>query len=245
MARIMITGASGGIGRALCEHLLSEGHSVMGTYWRHLENARFCTTYKDRFACVPMDLGEPASMDRAVEEGVRCFGGIDAVVALAGSAGNPEFLIRAKPQRVMDVVFQNLVGTILTARAAVPQLIKNRSSAIVLISSVSAVAPSAGMTAYAAAKSGIEGFTLALAREYAGRGLAVTCVRLGPIRTQMLAELGDAAIDRLSAALPTKQIPLPDDAASVIKDVLVGTLAGRLNGSVVNADAGYTVWRAM
>ena len=241
---ILVTGASGSIGRELTKQLLTNGHSVIGTYHSNptpLNSLR--QEFGDNLTTLQVDFREEEACEKSIKTELKNKKKLSALVNLAGYGGRPEFLIRGKKQRIDDLLLVNLAGHILITKYALPFLLKNKSSAVINISSISASVPSAGMTVYAAAKAGLEGFTRSVAREYGKKGLSCTCVRLGPVLTDMLQYVDAEQLAMLKQGLPKKEFMNTTSAAKIISNTLLGSIAGHFNGTVLSADSGYEMWR--
>ena len=173
----LVTGASGGFGRALCQAALDRGDEVIAT-------ARAPAALDDlRNALIlPLDVTEPASIRAAVRAGVERFGRIDVVANNAGygHVGAIEELSEEELRRQYEV---NLFGVINVTRAVLPQLRRQRSGHFVQMSSLNGVVGLAGGGHYAATKFAVEGLSESLAEEVAPLGIRVTIVEPGPYRT--------------------------------------------------------------
>ena len=241
---VLVTGASGTIGRELTETLLAKGHSVIGSYHSNPTPLhKLQHRYGDKLALLQLDFRDDNFGEKSIKLELKKHPKLDALVNLAGHSGSPDFLIRVKPSRINDLLLVNLTGHICVTKYALPFLLKNDSSAVINVSSISAAAPSVGMTVYAAAKAGIEGFTLSLAREYGGKGLSCTCVRFGPVMTDMLKEIDAEHLSLLKESLPKKEFMKASSAANIIEEALVNTIQGHINGTVLSIDSGFEMWR--
>lgn len=243
--RALVIGASGTIGLPLTERLLRNGWTVAACYRSNRARlADLHEAFDHRLHTVAIDLLDIAGLERSIKDTGNGIGGFDAMVNVAGLAGKPDFLVRVNAQRIHELIAVNLTGIICATKFALPFLIKQGASAVLNVSSVSASAPTAGITAYAATKAGIEGFTLALGREYAQRGLSANCARLGPVRTAMLEALGPDRVAAMASALPRRQLPQPAQVAEILEQCIQQALHGTINGSILTIDNGYTMWRS-
>lgn len=241
--RALLVGASGAIGQHVAERLLANGWTVAASYYSNLSRL---DALQQRFGsaleALHLDLLNVASIERAIKSSGNRSAGFDAMINVSGLAGRPEFLIRATPARIQELVTVNLTGIICATKFALPFLLRQETSAVLNVSSVAAASPTSGITAYAATKAGIEGFTLALAREYGHRGLSANCARLGPVHTPMLDGLGEEQVTALRARFPGKLLPTPTRIAEVLESFVHQSLHGSINGSILTVDSGYTVW---
>ncbi|AGL15820.1 SDR family NAD(P)-dependent oxidoreductase [Actinoplanes sp. N902-109] len=183
----LITGASRGLGRAIATAVLANGDNLVATARRpaHLPFDG------PQVRTVALDVTDPAAARAAVDVAVKEFGRLDVVVNNAGYADS------APVEEMPDDVFRaqieaNLFGVVNVTRAALPVLRAQRSGLLLQISSVGGrVGGSAGIAAYQAAKFGVEGFSLALAKEVEPLGIRTVIVEPGSFRT----DWGGASMD--------------------------------------------------
>lgn len=242
---VLVTGASGAIGRELTKQLLDNGHSVIGTYHSNPEPLySLGQEFGDKLTSLQVDFRDEEACERSIKSELKNRKKLSALVNLAGCGGRPEFLIRGKKHKIDDLLLVNLAGHIYITKYALPFLLKSNSSAVINISSISASAPTAGMTVYAAAKAGVEGFTRSVAKEYGGKGLSCTCVRLGPVMTDMLQGVDAEQLALLKQGLPKNEFMNAESAANIISNTLLSSISGHFNGTVLSADSGYEMWRS-
>jgi NAD(P)-dependent dehydrogenase (short-subunit alcohol dehydrogenase family) len=179
-----ITGTSSGFGRAFAEHALARGHNVVATARRIDSVAGLVALAPDRVLAVALDVDVPGAADAAVQAAVQRFGRIDVLVNNAGYGlvGALEETPDAELRALMNT---NFFGAMAVIRAALPVLRRQRSGAIVNISSLGGQLSFAGFSAYSASKFALEGATEALAQEVAPFGVKVLIVEPGQFRTQL------------------------------------------------------------
>jgi len=206
---VIVTGASGGIGRAICELLLREGYPVCGVSRRmtpSLNTHKNYTHYKIDLA----DLDEAA---QHFQEILRERINLGSIIFCAG-VPTFGFLEQLSAQSIEDCITLNLLSPMLLTRLAVPVMKTQSSGDLIYIGSEAAFRPGRQGAAYCAAKHGLRGFVRAVREEATRTGLRVTLINPGAVRTPFYKDQSfepgpesDHAID-------------PDDVAQVIKTVL-------------------------
>ncbi|NEB36506.1 SDR family oxidoreductase [Streptomyces sp. SID14515] len=223
-----ITGVNGGFGRELAEQLLSRGDRVAGTVRREGSVDDLRAEYGDRFWVGHLDVTDLLRVRAVMDAAFGDLGRIDVVVINAGYGlfgAAEEFT----DEQVVHQITTNLLGSIQTARAALPHLRAQGGGRVIQISSVAGLAAHAGASLYHASKWGVEGFTEALAQEVAPFGIEVTLVEPGGARTSFSGsslQLSEplAAYDGTPAAMVRAfrhtRIPVPGDPVKVAAKVI-------------------------
>ena len=180
--RALVTGASKGIGRALCEDLAGRGATV-GMVARNEEELQAAA---EPFGGIPLpaDVGDATRIERAAAEFAEKAGGIDLLVANAGIARYAPFA----DQELADaeqMVTINVFGMIYTVRAALPHLLDSGRGHLVVVSSGAGLRAFPGAAVYGATKAANRGFAEALRHELSGTGVSVTTVFPGEIATDL------------------------------------------------------------
>ncbi|HEV2666553.1 MAG TPA: SDR family oxidoreductase, partial [Blastocatellia bacterium] len=146
-------------------------------------------------------------------------------------------MLRMKREDWDDVINTNLTGVFLMTQAVLPMMTKSRRGRIINLTSVVAQSGNAGQVNYISAKSGIIGFTKAVAREYASRNITVNAVAPGFIETPMTATLNETARLRLLEQIPLKRPGADLDVAHAVA-FLASDEAGYITGQVINVNGG-------
>jgi NAD(P)-dependent dehydrogenase (short-subunit alcohol dehydrogenase family) len=237
----VVTGAGGGIGRAIALRLSAGGWPVVGL---DLDAAGLAATAErcGEMACVTGDVADPMALTRAVEAAER-LGGVGAWVnnAAIPTQGALHELDWALVERTIAV---NLTAVVAGCRAAVGAfLASGRPGAIVNLSSIHARAAFPGWAVYDAAKGGVEALTRAVCVEYGPRGVRCNAVAPGGVLTEATRALLDAAEDRdalwraWAALSPAGRVFAAEEVAAVV-DFLLSDAASAVNGHVVAVDGG-------
>jgi 3-oxoacyl-[acyl-carrier protein] reductase len=181
----LVTGASGGIGRAIAIKLHEQGARVVlsGTRLETLDE--LAGELGERASTAPANLGDAAAVEGLIEEAERNVGApVDILVSNAGLTRD-SLLMRMKDEDWETVIRVNLEAYFRLTRAAVRGMMKRRWGRIIGVTSVVGVTGNAGQTNYAASKAGMIGFSKALAQEVASRNVTVNCVAPGFISSPM------------------------------------------------------------
>ncbi|WP_030194550.1 SDR family NAD(P)-dependent oxidoreductase [Streptomyces sp. NRRL S-87] len=238
----LVTGGSRGIGRAVVERLLEDGHDVaycarsLPEDTRPLE--RLAADHGVRVHGTALDVTDAAAVAAFVEDTEERLGPLDVVVTSAG-------VVRDGPLATMtaeawhEVVDTNLTGTFHVCRAAVFPLMRRQRGSIVTISSVAGVRASASQTNYSASKAGIIGFTRSLADEVARFGIRANVVAPGLIDTDVAGGLSDKARTRLLAKIPLGRAGTVREVADTVA-FLASDRAGYITGQVIGVDGGVS-----
>lgn len=240
--RILVTGASRGIGRAICRRLASEGAELATCASSHpgeleelLEEVRAVGGRAHPFLG---DLADPGTPARLVGEAAEAMGGLDAVVSNAG-------VTRPGSLATLDVVdwdrlFQiNARAPWLLAAAAYPWLRAARG-AFVAVASMSGVQPYSGMGAYSASKAALIMLVRQLAQEWAGDGVRVNCLSPGLVRTPLSQTVYDSAEAKSAreALVPVHRIAEAEADMAGVVSFLLGPDAAYVTGQNFIADGG-------
>lgn len=177
-----ITGISSGLGKALAQAAMQEGHFVIGTFRNDQQVAEFNSENNSKGFALKLDVTDRKQLEGAVQEVIDRFGRVDVLVNNAGFgfAGAVE---EASDEEIRSVFETNFFGTIALTQALLPLFRKQRYGYIIQISSQSGFKAVAGFGIYNASKFALEGASEALAAEIAPLGIKLTLVEPGPFRT--------------------------------------------------------------
>lgn len=240
----LVTGASRGIGRAICIRLAKAGMDIVFNY--HASGAQaeetiaLCKKEGVNAVAIQADIAKPEECTRLIEEAAKVGGGhIDVLVNNAGITRD-NLIMRMSQQDFDDVIAVNLKGSFLMMKGVSKLMLKQKSGRIINISSVVGVMGNAGQVNYAASKAGIIGMTKSLARELAARHITVNAVAPGMIGTEMTAVLSDAVKEKMIESIPFKEIGKPDDIAGAVA-FLAGEESRYITGQVLCVDGGMAI----
>ncbi len=236
----IVTGGSGGIGMAVADKFLSEGAKVILTSI-DLPSAKVAEDELKKKhpnsivkGIAPTPLWNFERVQKEFDEIVKEFGAIDVLVNNAGMSDETPF--SQYTEDIYDRLFNlNIKAIFACTRAVIPYMEKQEKGAIVNVSSVVTVCGQPIGVAYPSSKSAVNGFTLSLARELAGKGIRVNAVAPGITKTTMLKDVPSARLERVAQAIPLKRIGEPTDAANAIT-FLASDDASYVTGTVLSVD---------
>jgi 3-oxoacyl-[acyl-carrier protein] reductase len=240
----LVTGASRGIGRAIAVAFSREGADVVlvGRDRASLEEtAGECAAVRPGAAAeiVIADVADQAAVEGAVAAAVQRFGRLDFAVANAGQSIDG-LIMRLKPETLDQLLDVNLKSAFYLCTAVAKPMMKQRSGAIVLVSSIVGVTGNAGQSAYAASKAGLIALGKSVAKELGSRNIRVNAVAPGFIETAMTEKLPDAAKEALKGQIERSalgRVGEPKDIAGVVT-FLCSDAAAYVTGQTIVVDGG-------
>lgn len=239
MRRILISGGSRGIGRAIVEAFAANGDNVAFLYRSRDEEAA-----KVAEACgavaIKADVSDPVEVRRATTEAEAALGGsIDVLVnnAAVSWIGQMQDMSDEEWRRVLDT---NLSGAFYLSREVVSGMVRNHYGRIIHIGSMWGKVGASCEVAYSATKAGIRGLTMAMAKEFGPSGITVNCVEPGFIATEMNAAIDEASGQALCDETPLGRMGTPEEVAAAVV-FLASDAAGFITGQVMGVDGGLAV----
>lgn len=225
---VLVTGGNRGIGFAIAEEFLAQGHRVAVTA-RSGEGPEGALT-------VRADVTDSAAVDAAFAEIEQKLGPVEVVVANAGITRDT-LLMRMTDEDFDTVVDTNLGGSFRIVKRASKGMLKARFGRIVFISSVVGLYGSAGQVNYAASKAGLVGMARSITRELGARGITANVVSPGFIETDMTAALPETQQAEYKRNIPAARFATAAEVAKVVAWV-AGDDAGYISGAVIPVDGG-------
>ncbi|MEM5428514.1 glucose 1-dehydrogenase [Cupriavidus oxalaticus] len=245
---VVITGAAGGIGKALCQRFCEEGARVVAVDVNAdaLEQLSSSLTQAgSSVTAVKVDITDHGAVKKAIDTVAEELGGIDALVNNAGWDMAAQFL-ETTPEFWSKVIAINLVGPLNLHHAVLPWMVKAKQGKIVNISSDAGRVGSSGESVYSACKGGVIAFSKTIARECARNNINVNVVCPGPTDTALLqsflgeGEYGQKIYEGLKRAIPLKRLGQPADIPGIVS-FLASDDANFITGQVISVSGGLTM----
>jgi 3-oxoacyl-[acyl-carrier protein] reductase len=231
--RVIVTGATGGIGRAIVAALGRSGCAVAA-----------CDTpgaplgeLADAAVTAEFDVCDRTAVTEGVARAIEVLGGCDAVIANAGIVDTVHRAERFPEEDWRKDLETNLYGAFYVAQAAFPALAASGDGRVVAVSSVAAETGIPGQVAYGASKAGVVGMARTLAAEWASHGIRCNVVMPGFIATPKVLAMPASLKDAVEATIPLRRFGAPEELAGVVS-FLLSPEAAYLTGAVLRVDGG-------
>ena len=238
----LVTGATGGIGRAIAVHLAGQGAHVTlsGTRSEVLDEVvKEIQAQGGKASVLACSLSDRTRVDILFDQVESQFGPCDVLVNNAGITRDS--LAMRMTDEAWDTVLEvNLTSCFRLCRSAIKAMMKRRFGRIINISSIVGVTGNPGQTNYCAAKAGMIGFSKSLALEVATRGITVNCVAPGFIETPMTTELSESIQQRILESIPMKNMGHPKDIAAAVV-FLASDEAHYITGQTLHVNGGMAM----
>ncbi|MGV1048091.1 MAG: SDR family oxidoreductase [Solirubrobacterales bacterium] len=235
----LVTGAGGGIGRAICLALTAKGWKVAACDLGAgaLETAELVRAAGGEALGLTWDIRDGAAAHQAHAEAERELGPVEAVVANAAIVDRVAPAERISEQAWRNEIDVNLNGAFLSIQPALAGMRERGKGRIVAISSTAATHGLAGQAAYAASKAGVLGMVRTLALELAPAGVTVNAVLPGMVETEKVAAMPGEVRERALGAVPMKRFATPEEVAAVVA-FLCSDAAAYVTGAWLPVDGG-------
>ncbi|WP_397471177.1 SDR family NAD(P)-dependent oxidoreductase [Rheinheimera sp.] len=236
---VIVTGASRGLGLAICRQLLQQGFTVLALARTLSTDLNALTEqYGSDLTFVSADLSDLDNIQPLCSELIKLHGRPYALINNA-AVGYDGVLATMHNSEITALLNLNVQAPILLTKYLLRPMLLNQSGRIINISSIIARTGFNGLSVYAASKAALEGFTKSLSREVGKAGITVNCVAPGYMQTEMTNSLQGDKLESIKRRSPLGRLATPDDAAGAVL-YLLSEQAAAITGTTITVDAGST-----
>ena len=232
---ILITGASGGIGKDLVKKFISLGGNVIGTGTK-TEKLDLLKKEYPKIKVKKFDISEHSRIVEFIDNVELELGRLDILINNAGM-NMDNLSLRMKDEEWKKVIDVNLTSTFLLAKSAIKKMLKNKFGRIVNITSIVGHTGNLGQANYAASKSGIIGMSKSLAIEYAKKNITINCVSPGFIQTSMTMNIAEKVKLYLTSRIPMGRLGTGEDVSNCVA-FLSSAQASYITGETIHVNGG-------
>ena len=233
--KIIITGATGGIGNSLVKKFTDNGSIVLATGTKEEKlndlKSKFSNIHVEKF-----NLDEHKNIESFIENSSKKLGGLDILVNNAGITLD-NISIRLTEENWKKVLDINLTSTFLMCKYAIKKMLKNKSGKIINITSIVGHTGNLGQANYSASKAGIVAFSKSLAIEYAKKNININCVSPGFIKTEMTDKINEEFKKMLINKIPSGDLGTGEDVSNCVA-FLASDMANYINGETIHVNGG-------
>jgi len=233
--KIIITGATGGIGSNLVKKFTEQGSIVLatGTKEEKLNNLKnkFNNIFIEKF-----NLDDHKNIEGFIDTASNKLGGLDILVNNAGITLD-NISIRLTEENWKKVLDVNLTATFMMCKFAIKKMLKNKSGKIINITSIVGHTGNLGQANYSASKAGIVAFSKSLAIEYAKKNININCVSPGFIKTEMTDKINEEFKKMLISKIPSGDLGTGEDVSNCVA-FLASDMASYINGETIHVNGG-------
>ena len=234
--KVIVTGATGGIGDAIVNRFVDQEAKVLAT-GTNIEKLKLLKDKHNKIFTSRFDISNHEEIEKFVEHSSEILeGGPDILINNAGITRD-NLSLRMSFNEWKEVIDINLNSTFLLCKFSLKKMIKNKYGKIVNITSVVGHTGNVGQANYAASKSGIIGLSKSLALEYAKKNININCVSPGFIETKMTDKIDQKFKDIIISKIPSNRLGTPDDVANVTA-FLSSDLANYITGETIHVNGG-------
>ena len=240
--KVIITGATGGIGNSLVECFIKHEARVLATGTNE-EKLKLISSKYGNVLTNKFDISNHDEIENFIEKSSKILDGNPDILINNAGITRDNLSLRMSSKEWNEVLNLNLTSTFLLCKFSLKKMIKNKYGKIVNITSVVGHTGNVGQANYAASKSGIIGFSKSLALEYAKKNININCVSPGFIETQMTDKIDPKFKELIISKIPSNRLGSPDDVANVTA-FLSSDLANYITGETIHVNGGmYLGWQ--
>ena len=234
--KVIITGATGGIGEAITKSFVDNKAKVLATGTNEDKLNKLSNTYKN-ILTLRFDISKHEEIEKFLDDASNILDGNPDILVNNAGITRDNLSLRMSEKEWKEVLNLNLTSTFLLCKYSLKKMIKNKYGKIVNITSVVGHTGNVGQANYAASKSGIIGFTKSLALEYAKKNININCISPGFIETNMTAKIDPKFKELIISKIPSNRLGAPKDVANVVM-FLSSDLANYITGETIHVNGG-------
>ena len=234
--KILVTGASGGIGNAIVKKLNDHGAKILASGTKQEKLDKLKLTFP-AIKILKFDISQHDKIDEFIEQAsTELGGGLDCIVNNAGITQD-NLAIRMTLDEWKKVIDINLTSTFLFCKHGIKKMLKNKSGKIINITSVVGHTGNLGQANYTASKAGIVAMSKSLAIEYAKKNININCISPGFIKTAMTEKIDEKFRETIVSKIPSARLGDPEDIANAVI-FLASNLSNYINGETLHVNGG-------
>jgi len=233
--KVLITGATGGIGNSLVDKFYKLESSIIATG----TNEEKLNNLKNKYPNIVIEkfkLDEHEKIENFIDIANTKLGGLDILINNAGITLD-NLSIRLSEENWKKVIDVNLTSTFLMCKFAIKKMLKNKSGKIINITSIVGHTGNMGQANYAASKAGVVAFSKSLSIEYAKKNININCVSPGFIKTDMTDNIGEEFKKILISKIPSGKLGASEDVSNCVA-FLASDMANYINGETIHVNGG-------
>ena len=233
--KILVTGATGGIGGAIVKKFLSLNASVLGT-GTNLEKLNLLKNEFPSLLTEQFDISKHEKIEEFIEKVFSSLGGLDILVNNAGTTKD-NLSLRMKSEEWQKVIDINLTSTFYLCKSAIKKMLKNKFGRIVNVTSIVGHTGNVGQGNYSASKAGVVAMSKSLAIEYAKKNITINCVSPGFIKTNMTDNISEKFKSELISRIPMNRLGTGEDISNTIA-FLSSESSSYITGETIHVNGG-------
>ena len=234
--KIIVTGASGGIGNSIVNKLSENGADILATGTRIEKLEELKSKFKN-IKILKFDISQIEKIDDFIETATAELGGnLDCLINNAGITQD-NLAIRMSLEEWKKVIDINLTSTFLLSKSSIKKMLKNKSGKIINITSVVGHTGNLGQANYTASKAGIIAMSKSLAIEYAKKDININCISPGFIKTTMTEKIDEKFKEIIISKIPSAKLGEPEDIANAVL-FLASNQSNYINGETLHVNGG-------
>ena len=233
--KIIITGASGGIGNSVVKLLSENGAQILATGTKIEKLEELKRKFKN-VNILKFNISKNNEIEKFIEDASNKIGGLDCIINNAGITQD-NLAIRMSLEEWNEVINLNLTSTFLMSKFAIKKMLKNKSGKVVNITSIVGHTGNVGQANYTASKAGIVAMSKSLSIEYSKKNINVNCISPGFINTAMTDKIDEKFKESIISKIPSGRLGKPEDIANAVI-FLVSPKSDYINGETIHVNGG-------